>query len=187
MASVKMFARAVFALLLGVASVGAALADENMQLVEQEIKAGLLYNFLKYTQWPDDHSPAADGDVIVCLFGGDPFDGHLQPMSGRTVNQHAIKIRNVKGADDLSACSLVFVHANQKADWPQLQKTLAGKDVLTVSDFDGFAASGGMIEFIRADNRIGIKINVDAVKAAHLAVEDRLLKLASAVHTNATD
>lgn len=183
----KAYTRVVFALLLGAVFAARAMADENVQLVEQEIKAGLLYNFLKYTQWPDDHSQAATGDVVVCLFGGDPFDGHLQPMAGRTVNQHAIKIRNVKGADDLTSCSLVFVHANQKADWPQLQKSLAGKDVLTVSDFDGFAASGGMIEFIRADNRIGIKINVDAVKAAHLAVDDRLLKLASAVHTSATD
>jgi hypothetical protein len=163
-----------------------AFADDNVQLVEQEIKAGLLYNFLKYTQWPDAHAQSA-GNIVVCLFGGDPFDGHLQPMAGRTVNQHAIEIHAIHNPQDMAACSLVFVHANEKPNWPQLQKTLAGKDILTVSDFDGFAASGGMIEFIRADNRIGIKINIDAVNAAHLTVQDRLLKLASAVHSSNTD
>jgi len=178
--------RAIFALLLAVAFSAPVCADENVQLVEQEIKAGLLYNFLKYTQWPEG-SPQAGGKIIVCLFGGDPFSGHLQPMSGRTVNQRSIEIRNVHTEPEIDACSLLYVHADEKLYWPQLQKTLAAKNVLTVSDFDGFAASGGMIEFIRADNRIGIKINTDAVTAAHLAVQDRLLKLASTVHTTATD
>ncbi len=178
--------RAFLALLFAIGFSVSALADDNVQLVEQEIKAGLLYNFLKYTQWPETHAQGA-GNVVVCLLGGDPFDGHLQPMAGRTVNQHAIEIRSLHNAQDASACSLLFVHANERPNWPQLQKTLAGKDVLTVSDFDGFAASGGMIEFIHADNRIGIKINVDAVNAAHLTVQDRLLKLASAVHTANTD
>jgi hypothetical protein len=81
----------------------------------------------------------------------------------------------------------LYVHEDQKSNWPHLEKALAGKDVLTVSDFDGFAESGGMIEFTRNDNRIGVKINVDAVTAAHLAVQSRLLRLASTVHTAATD
>lgn len=186
MASLIKNGRVVFALLLAVAFTAPVLADENVQLVEQEIKAGLLYNFLKYTQWPEG-AQSAGGKVVVCLFGGDPFNGHLQPMAGRTVNQHAIEIRSVHSTQEMDACSLLYVHSDEKAHWPQLQKTLAAKDVLTVSDFDGFAASGGMIEFIRADNRIGIKINTDAVTAAHLAVQDRLLKLASTVHTTATD
>jgi hypothetical protein len=178
---------ALLALLLAAALLTPAYAEENVQLVEQEIKAGLLYNFLKYTQWPPEHAQQANGDAVVCLFGGDPFNGHLQPMAGRTVNQHGIEIRNVHTLQEIDACSLLYIHADEKANWPQLQKALAGKDVLTVSDFGGFAESGGMIEFTRVDNRIGVKINVDAVTAAHLAVQGRLLRLASTVHTAATD
>jgi hypothetical protein len=122
---------------------------------------------------------------VVCLLGGDPFNGHLQPMAGRTVNQHNIEIRSVRTAQESDGCSLLYIDANEKPGWPQLQKALAGKDVLTVSDFDGFAESGGMIEFTRTDKRIGVKINVDAVAAAHLAVQSRLLRLASTVHGTA--
>jgi hypothetical protein len=90
-------------------------------------------------------------------------------------------VKNVDG------CSLLYVNATEESGWSQLQKVLAEKDVLTVSDFDGFAEKGGMIEFTRNDNRIGVKINVDAVTAAHLTVENRLLRLANAVHSGAAD
>ena len=158
-----------------------ACAGENVQLVEQQIKAGLLYNFLKYTQWPLERAQRAGSAIRVCLFGGDPFDGHLQPMSGRTVNEHVIEVRNVRNVTDIDDCALLFIHADQKPNWPELQKALAGKSVLTVSDFQGFALSGGMIEFTRNANRIGVTINTEPMSSANLQVEDRLLRLASMV------
>jgi hypothetical protein len=57
--------------------------------------------------------------------------------------------------------------------------------MLTVSDFQGFADAGGMIEFTRIENKIGVKIDTVAVMAAHLQVQDRLLKLANAVRGGA--
>jgi hypothetical protein len=87
----------------------------------------------------------------------------------------------VTTAADIGVCSLLFIHADQKPNWPELQRTLAGKSVLTVSDFEGFAVSGGMIEFTQLDSRIGVLINTEAVTAAHLEVQDRLLKLARTV------
>ncbi|HEY4265342.1 MAG TPA: YfiR family protein [Micropepsaceae bacterium] len=173
--------RAIIAILLAsFLALPAQAAD--VQLVEQQIKAGLLYNFLKYTQWPPE-SAQREGTTKVCLFGGDPFDGHLQPMAGRTVNEHVIEVRSVRAVTDIDDCSLLFVRADQKANWPELQKALAGKSVLTVSDFEGFALSGGMIEFTRIANRISVTINTEPIGSAKLQVEDRLLRLASMVRT----
>lgn len=158
----------------------AAYAQESIHLVEQEIKAGLLYNFMKYTDWPADEAQEPRAPMVVCLFGGDPFNGRLQSMAGRTVNSHVIALRELHTTDELEKCSLVFVHADAKRQWPQLRAALAEKAMLTVSDFPGFANSGGMIEFTRIENRIGVKVGTVAMMAAHLQVEDRLLKLTSA-------
>lgn len=172
--------RTIIAILLAtVLALPAEAAD--LQLVEQQIKAGLLYNFLKYTQWPQESAQRAGATIRVCLFGGDPFDGHLQPMSGRTVNEHVIEVRTVHSVAEIGDCSLLFVNADQKTNWPELQKALTGKSVLTVSDFQGFALSGGMIEFTRIANRISVTINTEPIGSANLQVEDRLLRLASMV------
>jgi hypothetical protein len=177
--------RAALVLMTALMLAAPARAQQNLQLFEQEIEAGLLYNFLKYVEWPSDH--AARPAVLVCLLGGDPFGGHLQPMAGRTVNQRSIEIRTLNGPQDMEGCSLLFVAASEKPNWPQLQHRLAGRDVLTVSDIDDFAESGGMIAFTKINSRIGVKFNVDAITAAHLTVESRLLRLASTVHGAAAD
>lgn len=163
--------------------VAPARGDDNVELVEQKIKAGLLYNFLKYTEWPAGSAAQTGNEINVCLYGGDAFDGHLAPMAGRTVNQKPIALRTINAAGELAPCALVFVRAAQKDSWPAIQKGLAGKQVLTVSDFPGFAAAGGMLEFARAESRIEVKLNVDAVSAANLKVGERMLKLASVVHS----
>lgn len=155
-------------------------AQENVRLAEQDIKAGLLYNFLRYTEWPARSSAEAG---VVCVYGRDPFGGRLTPMSGRTVNGQAIRIRFVEAQGQIDGCSMLFVNAEQRADWPNLRTYLARRNVLTVSDYEGFARSGGMIEFTRANNRVGVRVNLGAAQAANLVVQDRLLRLASLVET----
>ncbi|HEX3755838.1 MAG TPA: YfiR family protein [Rhizomicrobium sp.] len=177
------FCHAALAVWLAAMSVAVS-AEENLQLFEQEIEAGLLYNFLKYTNWPAEHNDETRGNMVVCLFGGDPFGGHLQSMAGRTVNQHSIEIRIVNRPENMNGCSLLYIDAGRKSDWPQLAHGLNEKQILTVGNFDAFARSGGMIEFTKIEDRIGVKINLDAVTAAHLTVQDRLLRLASLVHAS---
>lgn len=154
-----------------------AAAQTDLRLAEQDIKAGLLYNFLRYTDW----GAAPAQTMVVCVYGADPFGGRLDRMEGRTVNQRRIDIRAARTFPDINACDLVYVNADQRAQWPQLRTHLAGRRVLTVSDFDGFSRSGGMIEFTRERNRVAVNINVAAVEAAHLTVHERLLRLASVV------
>jgi len=165
------------ALLLG-AQVHAA---DGLHLQEQQIKAGLLYNFLKYTNFPTP-SFTNPGTITICVFGDDPFSGDLQPIAGRTVNQREIVLRSIHDIDAMANCQLLFVNEDEKSRWPRLHAALAGKNVLTVSDFENFTAHGGMIEFGHADNHIRVNLNMEALTAAGLRVEDRLLRLVTVVH-----
>lgn len=189
MAPLKRLARAFAALAFAALAIALALASpaiaqqQNLRLAEQDIKAGLLYNFLRYTQWPPSARPSQA--MIVCVYGRDPFNGRLASMAGRTVNQRTIEVRSVRDGAEIDACSLLYVNAEERADWPALRARLARRNVLTVSDYDGFARSGGVIEFTRISNRIGILLNMDAAEDANLSVQDRLLRLASVVRTEA--
>jgi hypothetical protein len=184
MAALRQFFHAAAALLvLSLSAPAPASAQSNLRLVEQDIKAGLLYNFLRYTDWGP--SLNRSNRMVVCTFGPDAFDGRLARMAGRTVNQRMIEVRAARTYADLSTCALVFVSADVRAEWPALRTQLAGRSILTVSDFDGFTRSGGMIEFTRINSRVGVRVNVDAVEAADLSVQDRLLRLATVVEARA--
>jgi hypothetical protein len=54
--------------------------------------------------------------------------------------------------------------------------------VLTVADADGFARSGGMVAFVRENNKLRFEINESAAKQAGLSVSSRLLSVARQVH-----
>lgn len=154
------------------------LASE-LELVEQKIKVGMLYNFLKYTQWPDS---AANGiPLAVCVLGSDPFDGNLQPIEQRSVNRRAITLRVIQNAKESESCHLLYISAKESARWPALREFVANRHVLTVSDSKGFSAAGGMIEFGHSGDHIRALLNMDAVKFAGLSIEDRLLRLVTVV------
>jgi hypothetical protein len=169
------------ALLLAAAMASPVNAEEGLQLHEREIKAGLLYNFLKYTEYPESALSGASS-ISVCLFGGDPFGGYLDHTKGLTVHEKPISVRVITSAGEAGGCQLVFINAGASDRWGQLRAELAGKEVLTVSDFGGFTGAGGMIEFTRSGDHVGALLNMNAVNAAKLHVGSRMLRLVTVVH-----
>lgn len=161
--------------------------DSQLQLSEQKIKAGLVYNFLKYTEWPAGKMTSPSSPLVVCVFGAqDPFGGSLRPIEERTVQQRSVKLRYISTIEESARCNMLFVGRNAAAQWPALHSFLIGKSVLTVGDFDGFTRDGGMIGFNTADNRIQIWLNNEAVGAARLHIHDSLRRLAKLTHPSAT-
>ena len=64
---------------------------------------------------------------------------------------------------------------------PLLFKALEGHSVLTVSDMEGFAQQGGVINLVIRNQRLGFEINEDAAQRANLKISSKLLKLAKVV------
>ncbi|MGZ9097525.1 MAG: YfiR family protein [Micavibrio sp.] len=158
----------------------AARSTADMQLNAQKIEAGLIYNFLKYTVWPQS---SLSGNMVVCLFGGDPFDGKLDPLEGRTAQQYVISIKRIYRVESLDGCHLVFIPQSQRAALRNILARSKGKAILTVSNIPNFAVQGGMVEFYTGpDQRMHLNINTKAVSGARLHIQDRMVKLSEVVH-----
>ena len=151
--------------------------ENRLQLYEETIKTGLVYNFLKYTTWPDDDK----GRLRACLFGGDPLKGNLQLLNGKTAQQSVIEISRINSVDETARCNLVFVNRNSQGFLPEILSFLKGKHVLTISDIEGFARQGGMVEMTMEDQHVILYINMQSVAHAGLNIQDRLQKLAKMV------
>lgn len=154
-------------------------AYAELELAEQKIKAGLIYNFLKYTVWPSQTAM-----LSVCIFGDDDFKTALEPMKSRSVNQKQINVRSIQQAQEAGSCQLLFIGREETPHWPSLRDELSGKSVLTVSDQDGFLEDGGMIELGHHNNRIDVRVDTKTLNAANLEVQDRLLKLVTVMKSD---
>ena len=54
---------------------------------------------------------------------------------------------------------------------------------MTVSDIDGFAEAGGLMQFVIEENRVRFLVNLDVAKQSKLRVSAKLLALAHVVHS----
>jgi hypothetical protein len=149
---------------------------------EYEIKAGLLYNFARFVEWPAD-AFRGDGDELRFeVVGHDPFDGALDRLvAGKTIHTHRIVTLYSTGESTQLHGHVVFIAESEKRHLANLLTVVRQKPVLTVSDMDGFAQGGGVIGLMSRDDSIRFVINRAAATDARLHVSSRLLSLAALV------
>jgi hypothetical protein len=157
----------------------ARLLAQSKAPTEYELKAAFLFNFAKFIEWPPGVFLDSKSPMILCTFDDDAFGLVLDEIvRAKTINGRAIVVRQMKKAEALRACQVVFVGAAEN----ELLEGLKGSTTLFVSDIPGSAEKGGGIEFYLEDNKMRFSINVDAVQRAHLAISSKLLTLARIVH-----
>jgi hypothetical protein len=161
----------------------ASLRAQSKATSEYEIKAAFLYNFAKFVEWPPSAFSDPKQPLTVCVFGPDPFGHALEDaLLGKTIGEHPVAIGRAKQLADLAGCKIVFVSA---AESPRLAEILAqfrSHGALVVGETEGFASSGGAIQFVLDQNRVRFAINPDAADRAGIKISSKLLALASIVH-----
>ena len=179
--------RGILVLMALVLLVGAPIADgqKSPAHTEFEVKAAFLYHFAKFVEWPE--AAASKTAFEVCIVGDDPFGKAFEPFLGQEVQGRRLKIIRHPNAVDIPRCQILFVSASHKDHVGQILRQVADEPVLTVSDIDGFAASGGVVNFVLRDRKVRFAINVEAADRSGVKMSSRLLKLAEIVKTKTRD
>lgn len=155
---------------------------------EEQVKAVFVFNFSHFVQWPDEALSEPGQPFDICLLGADELAGELEEaVRGEQVAGHALQVRRLHEADEPAGCHLLYLG---RAVAPQLEQSLArlgGSSALTVSDLEGAARRGVMIELARDRNRIRLIINVDAAQAAGLTISSNLLRPAEIISAGRRD
>jgi hypothetical protein len=147
---------------------------------EYEVKAGMLYKFAGFVEWPG--SPA---DALFCIgvLGHDPFGPALErAVQGKSINGRPFVVRRFKTGWEAGNCQIVFISSSERKLLRGILDWLSRKPVLTVGDTPGFCEDGGIINLELADNHVHFQINPEAAELARLALSSQLLSVASIVH-----
>jgi hypothetical protein len=148
------------------------------QADERALKAAYLFNFIQFTQWP----VPPDEPFRLCVLGNTPLDDQLKKLEGKPVlgGLH-IAVRHVAPKESLAGCHALYVDDTQRSQVDEVLGRLAGAPVLTITDGDGLADKGVMIEIHKREARLGFEVNLKVAKRANLNFSARMLKLASYV------
>jgi len=174
--------RALFRLAVAVVLVIGAhsLFAQGAENREYEIKAAFLYKFINYVEWPGNALPAGD-TITLGVVGDDPFGPALDPLNGKMVKGRKLVVKKVSTPAERKACQILFISPSEKPRVAQLLGELKDAKVLTISETEGFAERGGIINFIEERNKIRFEINPEAARRTGFTISSELLKLARIV------
>jgi uncharacterized protein DUF4154 len=150
---------------------------ENPHLGEGQVKAAFVFNVARYVSWPFSGSDP----FVIGVLGRGAVDGAFQGIRGKSVHGRVLEIRKSDDLDDLLTCQVIFIMPSKRKNIARILLQLQDYPVLTISDMDGFAQTGGMVHLIREDDRIRFKINRAAAQRSGLKISSQLLKLAKEV------
>jgi len=167
--------------LLSPAMVAAADSDEAAA-IEYKVKAGFLVNFVKFAQWPDNTFPSTNSPIIIGLFETDPAAPVLErALEQKTAGSRPLQVRRFSATEPPVNCHLFFLSRAEQAQAGRLLDRVKGIPVLTVSESEGFARGGGMINFVMKGGNIRFEINLAAVERAGLQISSKLANMATLV------
>jgi hypothetical protein len=149
---------------------------------EYQVKAVFLFNFAQFVEWPTQSFEDAAAPFVIGVLGADPFGSALEAaVRGETLNGRSFVVERYRSVTEIRHCQVLFISRSEEAHIGEISAALAGRSILTVSDIEGPAQRGVMIRFVAENNRIRLRINVDAAKAAGLSISSKLLRPAELV------
>ncbi|MEE9413526.1 MAG: YfiR family protein [Methylococcales bacterium] len=159
-------------------------AQAKEHSIEHKIKAAYLYNFSKFTDWPEEIAFAEQKSFSICILGEDPFGSVITPIENKKAHKLPIKLQYFSQIDtNVDQCKIVFIAETDADDVQSILLALSDTNILTVGESSNFATIGGMIGFVIQNGRVQFQINKQAAKKAQLKFDPRLLKLGLVVRT----
>jgi hypothetical protein len=149
---------------------------------EYQVKAVFLFNFSQFVSWPPAAFDKSDAPMVIAVLGTDPFGPELDAVvKGEHVGAHPLQVRHYHDVSEIKDCHILFIDRSQAPQLGEIVQALHGRSILTVSDIDDAARAGVMIDLVKQNDRIRLRINVAAARAGGLTISSKLLRPAEIV------
>jgi len=149
---------------------------------EYQIKAAFLFNFSQFVEWPPDAFSDPQAPLIIGVLGNDPFGTFLdEAVRGEKSGGHPIVVQRYRYAAEAGRCHILFISYEEADRLEPAFTSLKGHSILTVGDATAFGQRGGMIRFVTVNNKIRLRINLEATKTAGLTLSSKLLRPAEII------
>lgn len=153
---------------------------QPMAATEYALKSALLFKLphFVYRTDIDRHAP-----LHLCLLGSNPFGGALDKLAQTPIDGRAVRLRRLETAKEAIDCEFIFISRSETSQLDAVLKRIGSYPVVTVSDIDGFARAGGMVEFSLGAEGSAISILINRQPGQKLGIEfnAQLLRLAKVV------
>ena len=154
-------------------------SDHPDAIEESAVKGAFLHYFFHLIRWPIEND---DRTFAFCFVDESSVNTSLREIIAlKKSNSFSVDFTPISTPNEAASCDYVFIDSQSRSFALPIIYTTSGRPILTVSDVEGFAEAGGVIELKREGKRIIVRINVEALDKQGLGASSRLLALAERI------
>lgn len=157
-------------LLFIVATAVPAWADSG----EYPVKAAMVFNMIRFMDWPEEALPSASTQFSICVYGKGPLGTAVESLRGKQVKGKTITVRQLGQSTNGTGCQAVVAGSEVTG----LAASLLEQALVTIGEGSGFTRAGGMVGFVLQDGKVRFEINTSAARRHRIRISAQLLKLA---------
>jgi hypothetical protein len=141
-----------------------------------EIHAAMVYNFIKYVQWPDE---AEAGEFVLGVIGDDNVFNTLKAWyDGKPKGSKKYVVKKLASAEEANSCHVVYLGKSKSREFENIKASTTGKSILTVTDGNGLGQKGSCINFKVIDGKLKFELNQATVSGSNLKISSQLSSMA---------
>lgn len=160
-------------------------ANAQTDYSEYEVKAGFIYNFTKFVEWPEDAFKTSSSVFKIGILGEDQIGDVLEKtLQGKQIKGRTTVVFRIKKLDDLGLedYHAVYVSSSEKSSVRKIVSLLKNKPTLIIgNNIEEFCQIGGIINFSSRLTKYGFEINQAGAERSRLTISAKLLSLAQLV------
>lgn len=147
-------------------------------ILEYQVKAAFIYNFIAFTQWPGNAASA----INLCLYGEDYFRQEIDKLQNKPVGPHPIKVMRISDSNQLPQCQVIFFSKSVNNTMTDIISSLESYPILMLADTPDAISQGITINMSLVNEKIVFEINLKSARKSGLDISSKLLQLAIKVH-----
>lgn len=143
---------------------------------EHELHSMMIYNFLKYIQWPGNLN---SGEFVIGVIGDDDVYNTLKTWYGDKVRGNKkFVIKKFNSPADISKCQLIYIGNSASSKFKTILDRVGDNPTLTVTGKKGLGQQGSCINFKIVDKRLKFELNQAAIEKSKLKTARQLTAIA---------
>lgn len=144
-----------------------------------EVKAAYVYQFSKFTHWPDK----IDADITIGVVGGSEVLNAFSTIAGKSVGGGKVVIKSILNDKELSGCcEIIFFGGGDQGEISASLEKLKNEPIVSIVDAELSRGNSAIILFVQSGTKLKFSVNLSRAKQNGIEFDAHLLRVAISVN-----
>lgn len=159
-----------------------AVAQPASAVDQASLEAAIVFNMLRFTEWPSEAAPTAGGALTLCIETGTSSQAALKALQGQSIRNARLEIRELAGSVPPARCHALFLGGAGSLPSIALRRRAVEGPVLVIGDELAGTADAVGVRLAVEGGRVVFDVDLSAMRRAGLQISSQVLRLARRVH-----